>query len=96
MFALFLIFFKIGRASGKLNNFIIEPFVAHQQQDEYYVCIYSHREGETILFHHEGGVDIGDVDQKAIKVVVNIDDQLKISDITTKLLVNVTSQKKKE
>ena len=41
-------------------------------------------------------MDIGDVDQKAIKVVVNIDDQLKISDITTKLLVNVTSQKKKE
>ena len=48
------------------------------------------------MFHHEGGVDIGDVDQKAIKVVVNIDDQLKISDITTKLLVNVTNQKRKE
>lgn len=49
---------------GKLSNFIIEPFVPHTQQDEYYVCIYSHREGETILFHHEGGVDIGDVDAK--------------------------------
>jgi len=54
----------VGKASGKLNNFIIEPFVPHNQQDEYYVCIYSHREGETILFHHEGGVDIGDVDAK--------------------------------
>ena len=54
----------MGKASGRLNNFIIEPFVPHGQQDEYYVCIYSHREGETILFHHEGGVDIGDVDAK--------------------------------
>ena len=70
--------------------------MAHQQQDEYYVCIYSQRDGETILFHHEGGVDVGDVDQKALKIVVNIDDQLKISDLTTKLLVNVTNQKRKE
>ena len=28
------------------------------------MCIYSGREGDTILFHHEGGVDIGDVDAK--------------------------------
>ena len=34
------------------------------QEEEYYVCIYSHRYADTILFHHEGGVDIGDVDNK--------------------------------
>lgn len=34
------------------------------QEDEAYVCIFSHRHGDTILFHHEGGVDIGDVDAK--------------------------------
>jgi len=34
------------------------------QNEEFYVCIYSHREGDTILFHHEGGVEIGDVDAK--------------------------------
>ena len=28
------------------------------------MCIYSHRYADTILFHHEGGVDIGDVDNK--------------------------------
>ena len=68
----------------------------HNQQDEYYVCIYSHREGETILFHHEGGVDIGDVDAKALKLTVAIDDQLKVTDLTSKLLVNVANQKRKE
>jgi succinyl-CoA synthetase beta subunit len=28
------------------------------------VCIYAQRNCDTILFHHEGGVDIGDVDSK--------------------------------
>ena len=34
------------------------------QKEEFYVCIYSHRYGDTVLFHHEGGIDIGDVDSK--------------------------------
>lgn len=36
------------------------------QEEEAYVCIYSHRYADTILFHHQGGVDIGDVDAKVI------------------------------
>jgi ATP citrate (pro-S)-lyase len=87
---------QVGRACGKLTHFIIEPFVSHVQSDEFYVCIYSQRDGETILFHHEGGVDVGDVDAKAIKINVSIDDQLKISDLTNELLVNVVNQKRKE
>jgi len=63
----------VGKASGKLNNFIIEPFCPHTQQEEFYICLYSDREGENILFHHEGGVDIGDVDSKALKMQVPID-----------------------
>ncbi|KAK5638654.1 hypothetical protein RI129_012949 [Pyrocoelia pectoralis] len=54
---------KIGTAIGKLRNFIIEPFIAHKDSEEVYVCIYSHRHADTILFHHEGGVDIGDVNE---------------------------------
>lgn len=79
-----------------MNNFIIEPFVPHHQQDEFYICIYSHREGETILFHHEGGVDVGDIDSKAMQLFVKIDEKLNISDVSTKLLVNIANQKKKE
>ena len=44
---------QIGRATGKLRSFIVEPFVAHEQSDEAYVCIYSHRKGDTILFTPE-------------------------------------------
>merc|ERR1719167_662809 len=60
----------IGKATGKLRRFIIEPFLAHKQEEEAYVCIYSTRDMDVILFHHEGGVDIGDVDSKAVKMEV--------------------------
>lgn len=63
---------KIGAASGKLRNFIIEPFVPHKPNEETYVCIYSHRFADTILFYHEGGVDVGDVDSKAVRLDVPI------------------------
>jgi ATP citrate (pro-S)-lyase len=86
----------IGRASGKLTNFIIEPFIPHTQQEEYYICIYSNRDGETILFHHEGGVDVGDVDSKALKINLPIDGQLNVNDLASKLLIHVANQKKKE
>lgn len=43
---------------------------------EYYVCVNSVREGDTILFTHEGGVDIGDVDAKATRLHVPIDGDL--------------------
>ena len=52
------------------------------------MCIYSHRYADTILFHHEGGVDIGDVDAKAsrLEVPVGQTDAASIQNITDKLL----------
>ena len=44
------------------------------QTDEYYVAITSRREGEDILFHHAGGVDIGDADAVAARLFVPIGD----------------------
>lgn len=58
--------------TGILDTFIVEPFVRHEQSDEYYVCINSNREGEEFLFYHEGGVDVGDVDAKAHRLQVRI------------------------
>lgn len=85
---------QVGKASGKLKNFIIEPFVPHQQADESYVCIYSHRFGDTILFHHEGGVDIGDVDAKALKLEIPIDEKPSLSQINKQLLKHLAKDKK--
>ena len=56
---------------GYLTNFLVEPFVPHAQETEYYVNINSVREGDYILFYHEGGVDVGDVDAKAEKLLIS-------------------------
>lgn len=86
---------RIGKTVGKLKTFIIEPFVPHTPDEEAYVCIYSHRKGDTILFHHQGGVDIGDVDAKALKLDVPVGASApNQSTLTLKLLVNVASEKK--
>ena len=44
------------------------------------MCIYSGRCSDTILFHHEGGVDIGDVDAK-----------VRDADSINKMLVSIES-----
>jgi len=70
----------IGKATGKLRRFIIEPFLAHTQEEEAYVCIYSTREMDVVLFHHEGGVDVGDVDAKAFKIEVHVEDKMTLTE----------------
>jgi ATP citrate (pro-S)-lyase len=62
----------VETTTGTLRNFIIEPFLPHPQHTEYYVCISSVREGDWIYFTHEGGVDVGDVDAKALKLLIPV------------------------
>ena len=57
------------------------------------MCIYSHRNGDTILFHHEGGVDIGDVDAKAKTLEVQIDTFPCLDIIKSTLLTEVAKDK---
>lgn len=86
---------KVGNATGKLRNFIIEPFVPHKDNEEAYVCIYSHRTADTILFYHQGGVDIGDVDAKALKLDVPVGQDVSLESIEKVLLTEVSAAKKK-
>uniref|UniRef100_A0A8C8ZM28 ATP-citrate synthase n=1 Tax=Prolemur simus TaxID=1328070 RepID=A0A8C8ZM28_PROSS len=84
----------VGKAKGFLKNFLIEPFVPHRQEEEFYVCIYATREGDYVLFHHEGGVDVGDVDAKAQKLLVGVDEKLNPEDIKKHLLAHAPEDKK--
>lgn len=85
---------QVGAAKGKLRNFIIEPFVPHKPNEEVYVCIYSHRHADTILFHHEGGVDIGDVDAKAVKLDIPVGEGTSEGEIEKALLSKVSAAKR--
>jgi ATP citrate (pro-S)-lyase len=59
-----------------------------------YICIYSNRDGEIILFHHEGGIDIGDVDSKAVKYSINIDESFDLKQMEDALLKNVPANRR--
>ncbi|EEQ30066.1 beta subunit of ATP citrate lyase [Microsporum canis] len=63
---------QVETVVGVLRHFLVEPFVPHPQDTEYYININSVREGDWILFTHEGGVDVGDVDAKAEKLLVPV------------------------
>ncbi|KAJ2073333.1 ATP citrate lyase subunit 1 [Coemansia sp. S155-1] len=82
----------VGEISGVLKTFLVEPFVPHPADVEYYVCIQSHRDGDEILFTHEGGVEIGDVDAKALRLQVPIAQPLADSEtIAAALLGDIAS-----
>ncbi|ROV97113.1 hypothetical protein VMCG_07505 [Cytospora schulzeri] len=64
---------KVEHTEGVLRQFLVEPFVPHPSDTEYYININSVRDGDWILFTHEGGVDVGDVDAKAKKLLIPVD-----------------------
>lgn len=80
---------QVEIVSGVLETFIIEPFLPHAQTDEYYISISSLRDGDQVYFYHEGGVDIGDVDAKAEKLIVPADKTLTKEEILSKLVIQV-------
>jgi ATP citrate (pro-S)-lyase len=79
---------------GKLTHFIIKPFVPYKDSDECYVAIVSTATGDTILFHHEGGVNVGDVDSKAARLEVPIGMYPSAEEIGKKLLTKMPADRK--
>ncbi|KAF1787032.1 ATP-citrate synthase, citrate-binding domain [Phytophthora cactorum] len=85
---------QVETVTGVLTHFIVEPFIKHGAADEHYVCIVSNRDGEEILFHHEGGVDVGDVDAKAKRLQVGIESVASEEEVTAALLSSVEEVRK--
>jgi len=63
---------QVESVTGELTHFLVEPMSAHKSSDEYYICIHSERGQDEILFTHEGGVDVGDVEAKAAKLTIPV------------------------
>ncbi|HIG99077.1 MAG TPA: ATPase, partial [Thermoplasmata archaeon] len=84
----------VGTVTGILDHFIVEPFVPHNENDEYYLAILSQREGDQILFHHQGGINVGDIDAKAVRMTIPIRTYPSASDIEKQLLGSVPKERK--
>merc|ERR1719478_1748999 len=68
---------NIEGVKGNLTHFLIEPFMKHEQKDELYVCLQSHRYFDEIFFYHQGGVDVGDVDAKALRLNIPVETDIR-------------------
>ena len=84
----------IGNVTGVLTHFIMEPFVDHSPDDEYYLAVTSSREADQIMFYHKGGMEVGDVDQKAEKLTVPVGEMASRQEIESKLLSKIPSHRK--
>ena len=67
----------------------------HKESDESYLAIMSTKDGDTIMFYHKGGVNVGDVDVKAVRLEVPIGTFPKAAEIEKKLLAKVPADRKK-
>jgi ATP citrate (pro-S)-lyase len=79
---------------GILDNFIIEPAFPHKDEEEIYVCIQSHRYFDEIFFYHQGGVDVGDVDAKALRMNIPVDTDLDKAVVIKELMKEIPAAKK--
>jgi ATP citrate (pro-S)-lyase len=79
---------------GQLTHFIVEPMVPHKDEDECYVAIMANKTGDTILFYHQGGVNVGDVDAKASRLEVPISTFPTSTEIKKALLGKVAADRK--
>ncbi len=85
---------RVEEVSGVLDTFIVEPFVPHKQEEEYYLCIISSRSEDEILFHHEGGVNVGDIDSKAFRHHIPVGNETSMEAIEKDLLQSVPVEKR--
>ena len=84
----------IGKVTGKISHFLIEPFVPHDKNKEYYVAITSNREGDTIHFSAHGGVDIEEVWDTVVSIQVPILSNINDIRIKEKLPVDLPNEEK--
>lgn len=83
----------IEKRTDTLDYFLIEPFIPHELDDEHYLSIRSLREGEEILFHSRGGVDVGDIDSKAERITIPVSEDIENVDVS-RLLRKVSNEKR--
>ncbi|CAI5734249.1 unnamed protein product [Hyaloperonospora brassicae] len=85
---------QVESVTGVLTHFVVEPFVPHAAADEHYVCIVSNRDGEELLFHAQGGVDVGDVDATAKRLQVGIESVVAPDEVAAALFASVADDRK--
>lgn len=68
---------KVGEVTGTLTHFLVEPFVKHDENEEWYVAIKTGREADTVYFSTKGGIFVEEnwdkVKHWEVPVTANLD-----------------------
>merc|ERR1711976_58931 len=86
----------LDKVTGILDNFIIEPITPHKDEEEIYVCIQSHRYFDEVFFYHQAGVDVGDVDAKALRLQIPVDTDIDKKAVISELMKEIPEAKKEK
>lgn len=79
----------VGKTSGRLERFLVEPFVAHRQ--EFYFAVSTERADDVLLFSEKGGVDIEAQWETVKKLRVSVGHTAAAADIEKQLLAGLPS-----
>jgi len=63
---------EINGVKGKLTHFLVEPFVPHDQSDEYYVAITTGEDEDIIYMSAHGGIEVEENWDKVVEVKIPI------------------------
>jgi ATP-citrate lyase beta-subunit len=62
----------VGKTTGELNCFMIEPFTPHAQDEEYYVAIRSERDCDVVYFSAKGGIYVEENWDKVVETRIPV------------------------
>lgn len=79
-----------------MRNFIVEPFVPHASEEEFYVCIQCNRDFDEILFCSQGGVDVGNVDEKATRMRIPTGESITCEQVKSQLVPETIDPKARD
>jgi len=63
---------NVGKTTGTLSHFLIEPFVPHPEEDEHYLAISARRDDDVIYFSPKGGIFVEENWDQVIQIPVPI------------------------
>ena len=75
----------VGKTTGRLTHFLIEPFTPHDEKEELYVAIRDERERDLIYFSTKGGVYVEENWDKVVEFEVPIGSDVDSIDFASKL-----------
>ncbi|MGE4296317.1 MAG: ATP citrate lyase citrate-binding domain-containing protein [Campylobacterales bacterium] len=59
--------------SGKLTHFVVEPFVPHEQSQEYYICATTGDETDSLFLSAHGGIEVEENWDKVTEIKIPVD-----------------------